>query len=94
MQQTHVKDELIKETHDSLRVSCRAFASLIKLSLPVRNVFRSFKPAVDPVPDESVPECSLSSMKRTSNAGNRSELAYHPCIVLWGTLSRQLLYEL
>jgi hypothetical protein len=81
-----MKDELVKETHDSLGMSRRTLPATVKSTLSIRHMFGAFKPAVDSVPTESDSQPNPLCGRHTSNEGNRSELAYHPYIVLWGIL--------
>lgn len=49
-----MEDELVKETHDPLRVGRRTLSTTIESTLAIRHMLGAFEPAVDTVPTESV----------------------------------------
>ena len=81
-----MEDELVEETHDSLRMGRRTLSTTIESTLAIRHMLGPFEPAIDTVPTESDSRGDLSCGRHTSNGGNKSELVYHPYIVLLGIL--------
>jgi len=49
-----MEDELVEETHDSLRMGRRTLSTTIESTLAIRHMLGAFEPAVDTVPTESV----------------------------------------
>jgi len=49
-----MEDELVEETHDSLRMGRRTLSTTIESTLAIRHMLGPFEPAIDTVPTESV----------------------------------------
>jgi hypothetical protein len=49
-----MEDELVKQTHDSLRMGGRTFPTPVKSTLTISYMLGTCEPVVDSIPDESV----------------------------------------